>query len=186
MVYVHPFGAEQALLGWVKNARLLEVPLDPLTGQYALGYSKRYRGVVALFTLLSLGFLALGIAGRNEGLRFVILYYAMFTPLALYMLLGFRDAFFRPIRFNESGIFAGPAARIFIPWTAIAGIRRRKHMGWVVVTAQSGRRIYITNYRDGLLTLGLFVSRSLGPEKAAPIFEVAGVSLQAAETAASR
>lgn len=168
-------------MSWVKRGQTPHAESDPLTGQYVLSYSKRYRWTVALFTLLTIGFLALGIAGLQEGLRFVILYYVIFTPLAAYMLLGFRDAFYRPIRFNESGLFAGSGARAFIPWNTITAIRYRKHFGWAVISTQTGHRVYITNYRNGLYTLGSFVRRTLGQEKASAIFQLAGIAFRAAE-----
>lgn len=166
-------GLELALVEWLKRGRAAEARLDPLTGRFDLSYSQRYRWTVAVFALISLGFLLLGIEAIRERSRLAVVYYALFGPMAALFGYIFRDAFFRPISFSDAGIFFGRRQTRFIPWTAVTEARHIKALDWIVLRAAGGLRVGVSKFRDGLITFAEYARRGDAPAAAAlPEFDL--------------
>ncbi len=154
-------GIETFLLQWLFNGRRLHADADTASGRYVLSYSRRYRWTLAAFTVLCIGFLALGGMSGEESGQLLAVYFALFIPICGLFFYAAYDAFVLRIAFDELGVYAEAAQTQFVPWSAIREVRYVRWLDWFVVTSDDGVKLRLSAYRDGLHTFAQFANRGM-------------------------
>jgi hypothetical protein len=159
------------ILNWLLRKREMQATRDPATGRYLLSCGAAYRGVLIVCALLFLGFLALGIALRDEPVSWAV-YSAVFLLPTLGTLYCIHEVLMVRISFSEDGIQreGGLAPSVTLLWSSLTGVDYSNAWSWFSFRGQDGHKIHVSVYMNGLATLAEFASRRMasGPAGGAP------------------
>ena len=142
------------ILGRILASRDATAERHRETGRFVMTYPRMFRRLIAMFLVLSTGFLILGMAGTADDTKALLLITAIFGLLWLAMAYGFYEMLFVRIEFSEEGLFQdSPLKRqAFIPWSQVRRVDYSESMKWFRFRTESGT-IRVSVYRNGLESL---------------------------------
>lgn len=140
-----------------------EVQPDVATGRRRLTYSRRFLWTACLVSVVANGAFGLTMVLTREDPPARVWGIGIFGLLWVAAMIAAWDAFWTKVSVSEAGIYLerGRAACVFIPWSAVEGVRYSRLGSWFAFRAPGYPTVRVSVYRNGLLSLAECARRGL-------------------------